>query len=510
MAYKYVDFVNGNDSTGDGSAGAPYKTITKAATVLATGNEIRLAGTQITAIADTYNFTHGSKSVTVSGDKTASWAAGDRIKPSRTDVWGNPYLRVSSAAFAGGVTTLTLTYNFIAQDEQNWSGAVKQIKSAAYGVLNADGSLNSRTFTITGGWKLTDETQPSDYITGASGGYSWRFLTSGTAYLPGASRIQLIGFISVFYNIMYLCLGTLELHACTKLEGYDGYIETILCQHTSGYDCLSSPVNTAIGRAWATLDANWQSSSQRFQATDIGELHLGGSTTRTVYLGGNIGTLNLHSDITVTPDSTYPTNIGAVVLNGHTLALGTPVSGSTPTSVGGPVTSWTRKTAVGVVDKTTGRGGTGYCLRMDPTQRYAPLRTGPIVTLVRSGQTVSISFWCYYGGTAGDAPACWVDLVEPNGVTVARQTFTPVRGTSWSDATQQTVNFTTATAQQGSLAIAISCCDNAAGDAILYVDDLAWTNAGDVAQTGDLETHGLVQHIQTVSSGGGLPFPLGL
>jgi hypothetical protein len=250
MAYKYVDFIGGNDSTGDGTASKPYKTITKTATVLATGNEIRLAGTQITPLADTYNFTHGSKTVTVSGDKTATWAAGDRIRPARADVWGNPYVRVASATYSAPTTTITLTYNYIAQDEQNWSGAVSQIKSAAYGVMTADSSLNSRVFTLTGGWRLTDETQPSDYITGVSGGNSWRFLTAGTVYIPDASKIQLIGMTSVFYNCLYVCLGTLELHSCTQLDGYQGYIETVLCQQASGYDCISQGVSSAIGRAW--------------------------------------------------------------------------------------------------------------------------------------------------------------------------------------------------------------------------------------------------------------------
>ena len=200
------------------------------------------------------------------------------------------------------------------------------------------------------------------------------------------------------------------------------------------------------------------------------------------------------------------------MLNGHTLAMGGTIATSRPTCVGGPVTNWARKMHTGLLDKPAGRGGTGNCLRMDPTQRYAPLRSGPIATAARSGQTVTLTFWCYYSGTGADVPNCWIDLLEPNGVTVGRKPFTPVNAANWAGATQQTITFTTATAQQGSLSVAISCCDNAAADAALYVDDLAWTNAGNVASTGDLETHGLLQYIQKIdtASSGGFPFPLGL
>lgn len=41
MSIKYCDYINGNDSTGDGSAGNPYKTITQASTGLAGGDEVR-------------------------------------------------------------------------------------------------------------------------------------------------------------------------------------------------------------------------------------------------------------------------------------------------------------------------------------------------------------------------------------------------------------------------------------------------------------------------------------
>jgi len=43
MTIVYWDFLNGNDTTGNGSAGNPYKTIYKASTGLSGDDEVRCA-----------------------------------------------------------------------------------------------------------------------------------------------------------------------------------------------------------------------------------------------------------------------------------------------------------------------------------------------------------------------------------------------------------------------------------------------------------------------------------
>ena len=43
MTIKYCSWATGNDDTGNGSAGSPYKTITKASTSLTGGDEVRVA-----------------------------------------------------------------------------------------------------------------------------------------------------------------------------------------------------------------------------------------------------------------------------------------------------------------------------------------------------------------------------------------------------------------------------------------------------------------------------------
>ncbi len=62
---NYCDFINGDDGTGDGSTGNPYKTITIASTGLTGGDEVRVAKSPAnTALTGTLSFTKNSTSVT--------------------------------------------------------------------------------------------------------------------------------------------------------------------------------------------------------------------------------------------------------------------------------------------------------------------------------------------------------------------------------------------------------------------------------------------------------------
>ena len=70
MTIVYCDWATGNDTTGDGSAGNPYKTITKASTGLTGGDEVRVAKSpEPTALTGTLGFTNNSTAVT--GSTTA-------------------------------------------------------------------------------------------------------------------------------------------------------------------------------------------------------------------------------------------------------------------------------------------------------------------------------------------------------------------------------------------------------------------------------------------------------
>ena len=82
MTIVYCDWATGDDTTGDGSAGNPYKTITKASTGLTGGDEVRVAKSpDPTNLTGTLSFTNGSTAVTGSGTAfTTELAIGDFIK----------------------------------------------------------------------------------------------------------------------------------------------------------------------------------------------------------------------------------------------------------------------------------------------------------------------------------------------------------------------------------------------------------------------------------------------
>ena len=56
MAENYCDYISGDDDTGDGTNGNPYKTIDKAATGLSGGDEVRVA-TELRMLKDMQTLT---------------------------------------------------------------------------------------------------------------------------------------------------------------------------------------------------------------------------------------------------------------------------------------------------------------------------------------------------------------------------------------------------------------------------------------------------------------------
>jgi hypothetical protein len=71
MAIKYCDWINGNDTTGDGSYGTPYKTIDKSVLGMTGQNEVRCAKSpDPVQLSGTLNFTYGSVVVPTSEDLT--------------------------------------------------------------------------------------------------------------------------------------------------------------------------------------------------------------------------------------------------------------------------------------------------------------------------------------------------------------------------------------------------------------------------------------------------------
>ena len=71
MTVKYCDYVNGDDGTGDGSAGNPYKTKDQASAGLTGGDEVRCAVTPATSVGIA-TWTDDSDIVTLASAKTAT------------------------------------------------------------------------------------------------------------------------------------------------------------------------------------------------------------------------------------------------------------------------------------------------------------------------------------------------------------------------------------------------------------------------------------------------------
>ena len=170
MAYiKYCDYINGHDDTGDGSAGNPYQTITKASDGLTGGDEVRVAKSpEPTNLAGTLSFTLNDTAVVstsaifvnaVSGGETdGSVRLGDFIKGGDGNWW----------------EVITVTDSTNATLYKKYSGATQSgVSSQKLGITSTGAAASSSTqvqvvfasgtsasrLKISGGWDLSGPTQ---------------------------------------------------------------------------------------------------------------------------------------------------------------------------------------------------------------------------------------------------------------------------------------------------------------------------------------------------------------
>jgi len=161
MAEKYCDFINGDDDTGDGSAGNPYKTITKASIGLTGGDEVRVAKSPAdTALTGTLGFTAGSTAVTGSGTLfTSELVIGDFVKGGDgqyyeivtiTDDTNAVLFKKYPSTTGAGVTGYKLGIT---------STGEAAATSTAVQTVSASGTSVASRLKISGGWDLTGPTQ---------------------------------------------------------------------------------------------------------------------------------------------------------------------------------------------------------------------------------------------------------------------------------------------------------------------------------------------------------------
>lgn len=168
---NYCDFAAGDDSTGDGTAGNPYKTIDKASTGLIGGGEVRCAKSAApSAMSGTMTFTDGSTSVATSEDLTGSLAAKDYVG---LNTAGETWWEISS--ITSTTITLVKAYSGTGGTGTGYKlGVTDTGDCSAYSAaqnVSASGSFGNR-IKISGGWNLSG--------TPAQDGQTW-FWQSGAA-----------------------------------------------------------------------------------------------------------------------------------------------------------------------------------------------------------------------------------------------------------------------------------------------------------------------------------------
>jgi hypothetical protein len=191
MAIWYIDPTSGNDTTGDGSSGNPYKTENKVTNstsgVGSTGDEVRVAKTAApSSIAGVANFlfTNNSFTITTDADARGSLAVGNYIgKPSAS---GNgateTYYRISA------ITANTITLNNMYYGTTESVASVKKLNP----VTQVQGQSTviqtqcaGKTFNISGGWDLSTLLQDGEtWVTP-----SFARTTNANYYSAGASGV---------------------------------------------------------------------------------------------------------------------------------------------------------------------------------------------------------------------------------------------------------------------------------------------------------------------------------
>jgi hypothetical protein len=183
MAFIHTNFLTGNDSTGDGSTGTPYKTVFKALGVAASSDFIKVAGGQwSSALAGTFTFTYDSNVVTTSVSQVGTVLVDD-ILSFEDGQFGFDRFHVKVLAVTAGNITTQLFWGL---DTVTVSD-VKRIQTYHYTTtgtttfetqtstnINPGGRTGitvsggwSNDFTTQGGWTVVRRTaQP---ITGAPG-----------------------------------------------------------------------------------------------------------------------------------------------------------------------------------------------------------------------------------------------------------------------------------------------------------------------------------------------------
>ena len=233
----YCDYLSGNDSTGNGSAGNPYKTINKASTGLSGGDEVRCAKSAApSGLGGTLTFTNNSTSVATSVDMTGSLAAKDFVG---LNTAGETWWEISSITS----TTITLTskYSGTGGTGTGYKLGVTDTGAAAGSStvvqqVSASGS-SGNLLKISGGWNLAG--------TPTQDGQTW-FWQSGTTKSGYGLQLSSKSYIELDFGRV----GFLRYNRAIYLSGSNNNtITSATCNSSTNGIYLSGSNNNTITSA---------------------------------------------------------------------------------------------------------------------------------------------------------------------------------------------------------------------------------------------------------------------
>jgi len=167
MAFIHTNFLTGNDTTGDGTTGLPYKTVFKALSVAASNDTIKVAGGQWSAnLAGNFTFTQDSNVITTSVSQVGTVLVDDILSFEDGQFGFDKFHIKVLAVTAGSITTAvfwpmaTTTVSDVKRlDAYHYSQATAS--PAQFETWNTtDIQPNGRTgITVSGGWSSDFSTQ---------------------------------------------------------------------------------------------------------------------------------------------------------------------------------------------------------------------------------------------------------------------------------------------------------------------------------------------------------------
>lgn len=189
MAIWYTDNITGNDTTGNGTAATPYKTINKAVSVAASDDTIRVAGSGWTAITGTITGSISSTSAQTSVNMTSQLTAGVSLISIKDPQFGNRKLIYKVTAVTATSFTVHTPMGLIPGtiyeiEKITTNHYATAVASTVFETLNATGTTLTG-IKIEGGWTTGFTVQ--DGITVMT--YTIAAVTvSGNAFLMAAGQ----------------------------------------------------------------------------------------------------------------------------------------------------------------------------------------------------------------------------------------------------------------------------------------------------------------------------------